>query len=62
MALIIDHTLTSYDVKDHIARITLKRPEKRNALTRQMRKEVQNALFDIKTNRDILARDHRCRG
>ena len=53
MALIVDRELTGYDVKDHIARITLKRPEKRNALTRQMRKEVQNALFDIKTNPDI---------
>ena len=53
MALIIDRELTSYDIADHVARITLKRPEKRNALTRQMRKEIQNALFDIKTNPDV---------
>ena len=53
MALIINHELTTYEVKDHIARITLNRPEKKNALTRQMRKEIQNALFDVKTNPDI---------
>lgn len=53
MALIINREQTSYEVEDHVARITLKRPEKANALTRQMRKEIQNALFDIKTNPDV---------
>ena len=47
MALIINREQTSYEVENHVARITLKRPEKANALTRQMRREIQNALFDI---------------
>lgn len=53
MALMVNREQTGYEVKDHIARITLKRSEKKNALTRQMRREIQNALFDIKTNPDI---------
>ena len=41
---------TRYEVKDHIARLTLARAEKRNALNRQMRKEVQAAFYDVQTN------------
>lgn len=42
-----------YEVKDHIAWITLNRPEKRNAINRAMRKEVQEAYIDVKHNPDI---------
>lgn len=42
-----------YEVKDHIAWITLNRPEKRNAINRAMRKEVQEAYIDVNHNPDI---------
>ena len=42
-----------YVVKDHIAKITLNRPEKKNAINRIMRKEVQDAFNDVKFNTDI---------
>jgi enoyl-CoA hydratase/carnithine racemase len=39
-----------YQVRDHVARLTLARPEKRNAINRAMRKEVQDAYLDVKHN------------
>ena len=42
-----------YEVRDHVAYITLDRPEKKNALNRAMRKEVQDAFTDVKFNADI---------
>jgi len=39
-----------YEVRDHIAYITFNRPEKRNAIDRAMRKEVQDAFSDFKYN------------
>ena len=42
-----------YQVRDHIARLTLARPEKKNALHRPMRREIQQAFFDMKTNPDV---------
>lgn len=39
-----------YEVRDHVARLTLARPEKRNAINRAMRKEVQDAYADVKNN------------
>jgi crotonobetainyl-CoA hydratase len=42
-----------YEVRDHVAYITLDRPTKKNALNRAMRKEVQDAFTDVKFNSDI---------
>ena len=42
-----------YEVKDHIATITLNRPEKRNAINRPMRAEVEEAFKDVKYNDDV---------
>ena len=44
---------TTYEVKNHVAYLTLNRPEKKNAINYAMRKEVQDAYVDIKHNPDI---------
>ncbi|MBI3936543.1 MAG: enoyl-CoA hydratase/isomerase family protein [Betaproteobacteria bacterium] len=42
-----------YEVRDHIAFITLNRPQAKNALNRAMRRELQDAYTDVKFSRDI---------
>ncbi len=42
-----------YEVKDHVALITLNRPQAKNALNRAMRKQLQAAYTDVKFNREV---------
>jgi enoyl-CoA hydratase/carnithine racemase len=37
-----------FEVRDHIARLTLNGHEKKNAINHAMRKEVREAYFDVK--------------
>ena len=42
-----------YEVRDHVAYITLNRPEKKNAMHRQMVREIEKAFVDVKFNSDV---------
>lgn len=53
MQLAAPRRYTRYAIEDRVARLTLARPEKRNALNREMRREVQAAFRDVETNRDV---------
>ena len=44
-----------FEVRDHVAYITLNRPEKKNAINRAMRKEVQDAYMRVKNDANIWA-------
>jgi enoyl-CoA hydratase len=48
-------TAVLFDTRDHVAYITLNRPEKKNAINRAMRKEIQDAYFRVKNDPDIWA-------
>jgi enoyl-CoA hydratase len=43
----------SFDVADHVARITLNRPEKRNALSGAMLRELNQALLEADDRNDV---------
>jgi enoyl-CoA hydratase len=45
----------AFDVKDNVARITLNRPEKRNALSGQMVREIHEALLEADDRTDVNA-------
>ena len=42
-----------YEVRDHVGYVTFNRPEKKNAINNAMRREVQDALTDVKFNPDV---------
>lgn len=46
-------TAIEHEVDGHISIITLCRPEKKNAINRAMRYELQQALTEVKNNNDI---------
>ena len=47
-----DFTCTLYEVRDHVARITLNRPERRNALNRRAYSEVEAAFLAASADPD----------
>jgi enoyl-CoA hydratase/carnithine racemase len=53
MKLTEPRRFTKYVVEGPIARLTLARPEKKNALNREMRREVQAAFHDVETNASV---------
>jgi enoyl-CoA hydratase/carnithine racemase len=48
-------TAVIFEVHDHVATVTLNRPDKKNAINRAMRKEVQDAFVRIKYDAGIWA-------
>jgi len=53
MRLDTPRRFTRFATEGHVARLTLARPDKKNALNRQMRKEVQAAFYEVESTRDI---------
>lgn len=47
--------VTDFEINDHVAYITLNRPDKKNAINRPMRKELQEAYTRVKADREIWA-------
>jgi len=46
-------SLVIYEVKDHLAYITMNRPEKLNAINQEVREELFSALRDVKSNPEV---------
>lgn len=44
-----------YEIRDHVAYITLNRPAKKNAIDAAMRREVQDAFADVRFNPEVWA-------
>jgi enoyl-CoA hydratase len=44
-----------FEVREHVAYVTLNRPDKKNAINRAMRKAIQDAYVRIKNDADIWA-------
>ena len=51
----MDYTQIAYDVSDHIATITLNRPDKLNAFTNRMMRELIDAFDRVDADDDVRA-------
>jgi len=49
----INQTVTTFDVKDHVARITLNRPEAMNSMNPELRWELSKHWDEVEDNDDI---------
>ncbi len=49
----MEYTQILFDISDHVATITLNRPERLNAFTRTMQMELREALEEAEQNNDI---------
>ena len=45
--------LIRYEIKNHVAKITFNRPDKKNAINIEMRDALANAMEDTRTNDDV---------
>ncbi len=48
-----DYTCMILDISDHVATVTINRPEARNALNRQAYTELENIFLDLQKNPDV---------
>ncbi|MBV9334123.1 MAG: enoyl-CoA hydratase/isomerase family protein, partial [Candidatus Eremiobacteraeota bacterium] len=55
MKAVESNPATAVEREDEVAVLTMKRPEKRNALSLQMMRELDTALAQLATERDVRA-------